>query len=88
MRVPRAIGDFLILDALAQERRNRLAVDDREIVEAMRLCGRLEGIFLCPEGAACIPALQSLVREQRIGSDEVVVLFNTGTGLKYLEIFD
>jgi threonine synthase len=88
LRVPRAIGDFLILEALRKSGGTALAVDDREIVEAMRLCGRLEGVFLCPEGAACIPALQSLVREQRVGSDEVVVLFNTGTGLKYQEIFD
>ncbi len=54
----------------------------------MRLCGRLEGLFLCPEGAACIPALRRLVRDNWLGPDEVVVLFNTGTGLKYPELLN
>ncbi len=86
LRVPRAIGDFLILQALRESRGNAVAVPDPEIVEAMRLCGRLEGLFVCPEGAACIPALRRLARDGWIGPDEKVVVFNTGTGLKYLEV--
>lgn len=86
LRVPRAIGDFLILQALRESRGNAVAVPDVELVEAMKLCGRLEGLFLCPEGAACIPALHRLVREGWIRPDEKVVVFNTGTGLKYLEL--
>jgi threonine synthase len=88
LRVPRAIGDFLILNALRESNGTAAAAEDTEIVEAMRLCGRLEGLFLCPEGAACIPALRKLVRDGWIRPDEAVVLFNTGTGLKYLELLN
>ena len=86
LRVPRAIGDFLILQALRESAGMAEAVPDEELVPAMKLCGKLEGIFLCPEGAACIPALRKLVRDERISRDEKIVLFNTGTGLKYLEL--
>ncbi len=88
LRVPRAIGDFLILQALRESRGNAVAVQDSEIVDAVRLCGRLEGLFLCPEGAACIPALRALIKQDYVAPDENVVLFNTGTGLKYLEILN
>ena len=87
LRVPRAIGDFLILEALYESRGTAVAATDAELVEAIRLCGRLEGLFLCPEGAACVPALQRLVDTGWVSPDETVVLFNTATGLKYLEIF-
>jgi threonine synthase len=88
LRVPRAIGDFLILNALRESNGTAAATEDTEIVEAMKFCGRLEGLFLCPEGAACIPALRKLVRDGWIRPDEAVVLFNTGTGLKYLELLN
>lgn len=88
LRVPRAIGDFLMLKALRESHGTAEAVPDESIIEAMRLCGRLEGLFLCPEGAACIPALQKLVRDGWAKKDETVVLFNTGTGLKYLEVLE
>ncbi len=86
LRVPRAIGDFLILQALRESQGNAVALPDCELIEAMRLCGRLEGLFLCPEGAACVPALRRLTREGWVKPDEKVVIFNTGTGLKYLEV--
>lgn len=86
LRVPRAIGDFLILQALRESHGNAAAVSDTELVEAMRLCGRLEGLFMCPEGAACIPALRRYVKEGWIRPEEKVVIFNTGTGLKYIEV--
>jgi len=88
LRVPRAIGDFLILEALRESHGTAVAVEDAELADAMRLCGKLEGIFLCPEAATCIPALRKLVSESWIAPDETAVLFNTGTGLKYLEVFD
>jgi len=88
LRVPRAIGDFLILQALRESHGTAVAVEDSELVDAMKLCGRLEGLFLCPEGAACLPALRKLVEAGWVGADEKVVVFNTGTGLKYLEVFD
>jgi threonine synthase len=88
LRVPHAIGDFLILQALRESHGRAVAVEDGEIVDAMKLCGRTEGIFLCPEGAACVPALRTLIRDGWIGEHERVVLFNTGTGLKYLELLN
>ncbi len=88
LRVPRAIGDFLILQALRESRGNAVAVADSDIVDAMRLCGRLEGLFLCPEGAACIPALRTLAKQRWIEAEEKIVLFNTGTGLKYLDVLN
>jgi threonine synthase len=88
LRVPRAIGDFLILQALRESDGTAVAVEDSELVDAMKMCGRLEGLFLCPEGATCLPALRKLVEAGWIGADEKVVVFNTGTGLKYLEVFD
>lgn len=86
LRVPRAIGDFLILQALRESRGTAVAVPDADLLAAMRLCGKLEGLFLCPEGAACLPALRKLLKEGWIRPDEKVVVFNTGTGLKYLEL--
>ena len=88
LRVPRAIGDFLILRALRESSGTAVAVPDSELVEAVKLWGRLEGIFLCPEGAACLPALRQLKNSGWISPEDKVVLFNTGTGLKYLEILD
>ena len=86
LRVPRAIGDFLMLEALYESRGTAVAVDDQELVDAIRLCGRLEGIFLCPEGAACLPALRRLIRQGWISPGEKVVMFNTASGLKYLDV--
>ena len=88
LRVPRAIGDFLILRALRESQGTAVAVEDSELVEAIRICGKLEGLFLCPEGAACIPALRKLVEQGWIRPEEKVVVFNTGSGLKYLEVFE
>ncbi len=86
LRVPRAIGDFLILQALRESRGTAVAVPDDELIEGIRLCGRLEGLFLCPEGAACIPALRRLVRNGWLKSEETAVVYNTGSGLKYLDV--
>jgi threonine synthase len=86
LRVPRAIGDFLMLEALYESHGTALAVDDQELVESIRLCGNLEGIFLCPEGAACLPALRRLAKQGWISPGEKVVMFNTASGLKYLDV--
>jgi threonine synthase len=86
LRVPSAIGDFLILRAVRESNGTAVAVQDGELVEAVELCGRLEGLFLCPEGAACIPALRALVARGWIGPEEIVVMFNTASGLKYLDL--
>lgn len=87
LRVPRAIGDFIMLDIIRRSGGAALAVEDHEMIHAAREIGAAEGIFCAPEGAACLPALRRLVERGSIGIDDTVVLFNTGTGVKYLEAF-
>lgn len=87
LRVPRAIGDFLILDALRASGGTAIAVSDEELIAATKEIGAAEGIFCAPEGAACLPALKKLLKDGSVASDERVVLFNTGSGVKYLESF-
>jgi threonine synthase len=87
LRVPRAIGDFLILDALRASGGAAVAVTDEELLAAAREIGAAEGIFVAPEGAACLPALRRLLDAGRVSRDERVVLFNTGAGVKYLESY-
>jgi threonine synthase len=87
LRVPKAIGDFLILDAIRASGGTALAVTDEELIAATREIGAAEGIFCAPEGAACLPALRKLVDRKEVALDERIVLFNTGAGVKYLECF-
>jgi threonine synthase len=87
LRVPRAIGDFLILDAVRESGGTAVAVTDAELLAATREIGAAEGIFCAPEGAACLPALRKLIEQGQVGLDERIVLFNTGAGVKYLEAF-
>jgi threonine synthase len=87
LRVPKAIGDFLILDALRESGGTAVAVTDQELIAATKKIGDAEGIFCAPEGAACLPALRRLLDADLIKTDERVVLFNTGAGVKYLEVF-
>ena len=88
LRVPRAIGDFLILDALRASKGEAVSVTDEELIAATREIGASEGLFCAPEGAACLPALKKLIDSGRIKEDERVVLFNTGAGVKYLESYE
>jgi threonine synthase len=87
LRVPRAIGDFLIIDALRASGGTAVAVTDEELIAATREIGAAEGVFCAPEGAACLPALKKLLADGSVKPDERVVLFNTGSGVKYLESF-
>jgi threonine synthase len=87
LRVPRAIGDFMILDVLRASRGAAIAVTDEEILAATRQIGAAEGLFVAPEGAACVPALRRLIEAGQVSAGERVVLFNTGAGVKYLEAF-
>ena len=87
LRVPRAIGDFLILDALRASGGTAIAVTDKELIDATKVIGAAEGIFCAPEGAACLPALKKLMADGSVKPDERVVLFNTGSGVKYVESF-
>src|SRR5437763_2138396 len=87
LRVPKAIGDFLILDALRVSNGTAVAVSDDELLAAVEEIGAAEGLFVAPEGAACLPALRKLIERGAVEKDERVVLFNTGAGVKYLESF-
>ncbi|HEY3125868.1 MAG TPA: threonine synthase [Candidatus Limnocylindria bacterium] len=85
IRVPKALGDFLVLRALRESSGIALAVTDDEMRDMMRLVGAMEGMLVCPEGAAAIAAAAKLRRDGWIRDDESVVVFNTGSGLKYAE---
>jgi threonine synthase len=85
LRVPKAIGDFLMLKILRDSGGGALAVDDEEMITATRDVGSAEGIFVSPEGAACFAALPLL--EKLISATDRVVIFNTGAGVKYLDLY-
>jgi threonine synthase len=87
LRVPKAIGDFLILDAIRASRGTALSVSDEEMIEAAKEVGAAEGLFIAPEGAACCAALKQLSRSGWVKPGEKIVVFNTGAGLKNLECF-
>jgi threonine synthase len=88
LRVPAAVGDFLILRALRESNGTAVSVPDQALMEAAQLVGSTEGLFVCPEGAATLAAFQLLRAQGWIGADETVALFNTGTGLKYAHLWD
>jgi threonine synthase len=85
LRVPSAVGDFMILDAIRESGGTAIAVEESRLIEWLRLATSLEGIPICPEAAACVGALESLVARGWIKPDERVVLFNTGAAQKYVE---
>jgi threonine synthase len=87
LRVPKAIGDFLILDAIRASGGTAVDVTDEELIAGVREIGAAEGIFAAPEGAAALPAIRKLIAEGWITQGERVVIFNTGAGVKYLEAF-
>src|SRR6266403_3841120 len=88
LRVPKAIGDFIMLKILRQSNGSAIAVDDEDMIRAVREVGSSEGLFVAPEGAACFAALKSLRATGRIDNGERVVIFNTGSGIKYLDCFE
>ena len=85
LRVPKALGDFLVLRALRESGGTAVAVDDAAIVEAIYAVGRREGLLLSPEGAATIAAIPALLESGALRRDERIVTFNTGAGIKYPE---
>jgi threonine synthase len=81
IRVPGAIGDYLILNAIRESNGNAVAVDDSEIRDAMYSFAKSEGIMVCPEAAATVAATEKLTNEGFIDKSDRVVLFITGSGL-------
>ncbi len=86
IRVPSAIGDYLMLQAIRDSGGTALTVSDAEILESLREMASLEGIFPCPEGAATLAGLEKLLSRGVVSPEETIVLMNTGSGLKYLEV--
>ena len=85
LRVPMAVGDFIMLRILRETGGTAIAIDDEQLLEDMRWMGAAEGINACPEGGACISAVRALRERGFIRPDDEVVVFNTGAGTKYLE---
>ncbi|CAN5807175.1 threonine synthase [soil metagenome] len=86
LRVPKAIGDFLVLRAVRESGGTAIAVSDADMVHDMRELGSKEGISAAPEGGAALHALRVLVKDGRVKPSDTVVVFNTGGALKYLDL--
>jgi threonine synthase len=86
LRVPKAYADYLVLDILHQSRGTAIAVADEEILDALRTWATHEGIFAAPEGAAALAAYRRLLASGFFQPEQKVVLFNTGSGLKYIDV--
>lgn len=86
LRVPAAVGDFMILDALRQSDGAAVAASDQRLLEWARRASALEGVSVCPETGACLAAAEDLVETGRLDPEEDVVVFNTGAAQKYLEV--
>ena len=83
IRVPKAVGDFLILRAVRESGGKALGVGDPAILQAVEDCAKKDGLLLCPEGGATLAAYKQALRDGEVDEDERVVLFNCATGLKY-----
>jgi threonine synthase len=87
LRVPKAIGDFLILRILRESNGGAIVIDDHEMIQAIREVGSKEGLFIAPESAACFAALKKLRASGKIDIGARLVIFSTGSGIKYLDWF-
>ncbi len=87
LRVPKALGDFLVLRAIRESKGTAISIADEEILDATLELAEREGIFAAPEGGACVAAARRLLQTGFLKSQDRIVLFNTGSGLKYLEAF-
>jgi threonine synthase len=87
LRVPKALGDFLVLEAVRKSGGTAVAATDDEMIQAAIELASDEGIFVAPEGGACVTALRKLLANGFLKADERIVIYNTGSGLKYLEAY-
>jgi threonine synthase len=85
LRVPKALGDFLILRGVRESHGAAVAVSEREIIQGVKDASSCEGLFVAPEGGACVAALAKLRASGHLSADDSVVVFNTGTGFKYVD---
>jgi threonine synthase len=87
LRVPKALGDFLVLQALRESAGTAISVSDEEMIDAGLLLAAREGIFAAPEGGACVAAARRLLQSGFLKPEERLLIYNTGSGLKYLEAY-
>jgi threonine synthase len=87
LRVPKAYADYIILDILKKSGGTAVSATDDEIISAVREWAATEGLFAAPEGAACLVAYRKLIASGFLKPTDTVVLFNTGSGLKYIDVF-
>jgi threonine synthase len=87
LRVPKPLGDFLVLEAVRQSGGTAIAVSDEELIDAGIQLATDDGLFVAPEGSACLSALEKLLHSGFLKPDEEIVIYNTGSGLKYLEAY-
>ncbi|MBC7927162.1 MAG: threonine synthase [Bryobacteraceae bacterium] len=87
LRVPKPLGDALMIRAMRETNGTALAISDADMLDGALECSRAEGVFAAPEGGACVAAVRRLLAEGFLHREERIVIFNTGTGLKYLEAF-
>jgi threonine synthase len=87
LRVPKAYGDFIILDIVRKSGGTAIAVSDNAIMDGVKELASAEGLFVCPEGGAALAAYKQLVQSGFLKANDRAVLFNTGSGYKYLDVF-
>jgi threonine synthase len=87
LRVPKPLGDFLVLDAVRESGGTAIAVSDEEMLDAGIELATMEGMFAAPEGAACFAALKKLLANGFLKAEDRIAVYNTGSGLKYLEAY-
>src|SRR3954470_13067912 len=87
LRVPKPLGDFLVLNAVRESGGTAIAISDEEMLDSGAQLAADEGIFAAPEGAACVAAAQKLLASGFLKSSDRIVLYNTGSGLKYPEAY-
>ena len=87
LRVPKALGDFLVLKAVRESDGAAIAISDEEMLDAGVELAKLEGVFPAPEGGACVAAIPHLLKSGVVRSTDRVLIYNTGSGLKYLEAY-
>ena len=85
LRVPKPLGDYLVLQAVRESGGTAIAVSDSEMMDACEELGKWEGLFVAPESGACIAALRKLRKSGYLRSNDRILIYSTGSGYKYLE---
>ena len=85
--MPKALGDFLVLEAVRKSGGTAIAVSDEEILNGVSELAAAEGIFAAPEGGACVAACRKLLASGFLSPADRVVIYNTGSGLKYIDTY-